>query len=353
VTTDNDGFEGVRRALFGEGDFLAFTRQHEAGIDSPRGATLADGTRVSVPQTGVIRFEPPVSSGTDLVFSTGVHGNETAPIEIGRDLVDAILAGTLVVRNRLMLLIGNPVAVNLGTRFQAENLNRLFDGRHRKPLVAGSYESRRAAELEAFVTDFFESGDPSAERIHYDLHTALRGSKFEQFAIYPFPDGEPWSIPRLQVMLSAGISTILLSNGPQGTFSYFSQSKFGATSFTVELGKVRPFGENDMSRFSAMTDVMRRLIRGESVPVKPYEGADFDIFRVQQVLVKTSDAFVLHVADDVDNYTEFPVGFVLTEDGDDKYAIAHAGECIMFPNPDVAVSQRAGMTLVPATLEAP
>jgi len=352
VVTKVNQLKRVTEALFETGHFLDYTRRHERGIDRVAVATLDDGTSVRVPQTGVITFEPPhpTPSGIDLLFSSGIHGNETAPIEICCELVAEILCGDLPVSNRVMFVIGNPVAVNLGKRFESENLNRLFMGAHESSLVPGSYESVRAAELEVLVGEFFEKGQQSSRRLHYDMHTAIRGSKIEKFAARPFCHGLEPSTADIEVLGAAGIHTIVISTSSVGTFSYFSSRAFGSTSFTVELGQVRPFGENDMSKFAAIMDVIRHMVRGEDVVVEPFENKDYNVFAVERVLFKTSDEFVLHLADDVLNFTELPLGFVLTEDGDERYVVATQGECIVFPNPYVKTTQRAGMTLVPISL---
>jgi len=49
----------------------------------------------------------------------------------------------------------------------------------------------RAAELEQLARSFFSL--PGRSRLHYDLHTAIRGSKVEQFALYPWKDGRQHS----------------------------------------------------------------------------------------------------------------------------------------------------------------
>jgi len=48
-------------------------------------------------------------------------------------------------------------------------------------------EAMRAAELEQLARSFFSQ--PGRSRLHYDLHTAIRGSKIEQFALYPWKEG--------------------------------------------------------------------------------------------------------------------------------------------------------------------
>ena len=63
------------------GDFLSITRDNEFHLE-PTSFALANGTQVEVLDTGVIKFTPSVKTTKDIVLSSAVHGNETAPIEI-------------------------------------------------------------------------------------------------------------------------------------------------------------------------------------------------------------------------------------------------------------------------------
>ncbi|MFP3527152.1 succinylglutamate desuccinylase/aspartoacylase family protein, partial [Pantoea sp. SIMBA_072] len=81
-------------------------------------------------------------------------------------------------------LFGNPEAMRRGERYLELDINRLFNGRHE---LSSGFEALRAAELEQFAPVFFSK--PGRSRLHYDLHTAIRGSKIEQFALYPYKEG--------------------------------------------------------------------------------------------------------------------------------------------------------------------
>lgn len=50
-----------------------------------------------------------------------------------------------------------------------------------------------------------------------------------------------------------GIEALLLNGKPTGTFSYYTSHRFDALSCTLELGKVRCFGENALSDFCSPT----------------------------------------------------------------------------------------------------
>lgn len=321
---------------------LELTRTHPNGFETQQPLKIQQNLSIQLLDTGVLLVEPESNSRVDLVISSGVHGNETAPIEIVDTLVRKILNGDLTVGNRVLFIIGNPVAMNMSERFDVENMNRLFNGKHQGKQ---HHEAKRAARLEQYVENFFHQNSTN-QRIHYDLHTAIRASKYKKFAVYPYPDGREWNKAQLEFFLASDINTILLGHQPSGTFSYFSSHRFKADAFTVELGKVKPFGENNMDEFQAISVNLATLIRGDKVQTKPFDNADFNLFQVKGELVKKSEAFKLNIADDVENFTDFKQGFVLTEDESGGYVVEKDGEAIVFPNAKIPVGQRAGLIVV-------
>jgi succinylglutamate desuccinylase len=344
------------------GDFLSITRQHPWHLNESFTFTVKrrDNTiRVSVIDTGLIMFEPVDKATTkDIVLSSGVHGNETAPIEICADLIQKLILGQQILAQRVLFIFGNPASMNIAERFVEENMNRLFSGGHSLDQGNGdgliNKERHRALLLENTVRDFYRQGSvisANRQRYHYDLHTAIRGSKNDKFAVYPFLHGKPRNKQQLQFLQASGITTILLSHSPTTTFSYFSSNEFGAHAFTVELGKVKPFGENDMSQFSEIKQSLIKLIANQEVLYAPFDQAQFDIYEIFQIIKRNNSVFTLNFADDVENFTDFPVGFVLAKDGNEDVKVKQAGEAIIFPNAEVAIGQRALLTVVPTTLD--
>ncbi len=78
---------------------------------------------------GVVRIQPdsPTVSRC-VVLSSGIHGDETAPIELIDGLLADILSGALIPTVPLLLIIGHAEAIKAHTRFIEDNLNRLFGG---------------------------------------------------------------------------------------------------------------------------------------------------------------------------------------------------------------------------------
>ncbi|GAA5317197.1 MAG: succinylglutamate desuccinylase [Candidatus Pelagadaptatus aseana] len=345
--------QALNQQLLEQG-FLAITREHPGGISLQNRIQL-DNCSLQLIDTGILLVEPHPHQSTgmrDIVISSGIHGNETAPIEIVDRIAAKIIAGAITVRNRTLLIIGNPVAMNLGKRFDEENMNRLFNGKHRGKT---HHEALRAKKLEKCVASFYAKRQ--AERIHYDLHTAIRGSLHPKFAIYPYPDGRYWNKNQIAFMADSGIDAILLSHQPSSTFSYFSSAKLTAQAFTVELGKVRPFGENKCEDFAAMENNLIRLISNQAVPAldQPADKQQsllnkVSIFEVTRELIKQSESFRLNISKQEKNFTPYPKGFQITEDHPQGHIIENDGDAIVFPNDNIPVGQRAGLIVSRTTI---
>ncbi|RUO35429.1 succinylglutamate desuccinylase [Aliidiomarina sanyensis] len=330
------------------GNFLAFTRTHEWGVAIHAKQILPNGVTVEVWDSGVIVFTPLNDTSLDLVLSCAVHGDETAPIEIVDELIEAIRTGELVPTCRVMFLIANPAAMNIGERFVEENMNRLFSGAHSRGEGLINRERERAKQLEIYMDRFFNSSRAASEpreRIHYDMHTAIRDSAHEKFAVYPFQDGRPYSKRQLQLLKQMDVPVILLNDGPTTTFSYFSVNRFRAHGFTVELGKVRPFGQNDMTRFAKTKNQLKRLITQGAEVDGSFVAGDYHVYQVLRSINRTQADFSLNFPDDVANFTSFAKGDVLARDGDIVYQAEQEGESIIFPNAKVALGQRALLTV--------
>jgi succinylglutamate desuccinylase len=336
------------------GNFLSLSRTQASLFTDPFHFYIDEHTQVNVLAEGIICFEPVADSDKDIVLSCGIHGNETAPIEICDDLVKGILMGKILLKQRVLFLFGNLPAMDIAQRFVEENMNRLFSGEHQK-LAAGQLmndERRRAKQLEDVVEDFYLgiNSEQDRSRFHYDLHTAIRASKNDKFAVYPFQNGKAWDKYQLQILLACGVNTILLSGSATTTFSYYSVNKFSAQAFTVELGKVMPFGQNNMHNFNGVVTTLTKLICDEELLLKNYNAADFLIYEVNQVINKQQDDFVLNFALDAPNFSDFPKDHLLAAETDCEYRAQFEGEAIVFPNADVEIGQRALLTVIPTEI---
>jgi len=306
--------------------------------------SLGDSGTARVIGDGIIELLPNTESQPlDLILSLGVHGNETAPIEVVSRLVERLRAGELTLATRTLILLANLKAIKAGTRFCQENMNRLFSGNHAK-LATRCWESERAAELESAVAQFFGSAGQSRKRVHYDLHTAIRGSRHEKFAVAPYRQGAAIDTEQLSWLAAAGVEAVVQYHEPTSTFSYFSASQFAAQAFTVELGKARPFGENRLQDFAACELMLAGLLQGQLPQADPSQLAQYQVCRV---INRNCDDFALAFADDLPNFTAFQQGQLLATDGDSSYLAEQNGEVIIFPNAKVQMGHRAALVAVP------
>jgi len=337
--------------LLHTGQFLAISRQTPEQLPLGQQIKLSNGVSCIVKCAGVIVFEPKTVSHKHIILSSGVHGNETAPVEICDQLVQDILLQRIVPVHRVMFIFGNLPAMDIEKRFVQENLNRLF----KQGLIAQHPEEHRAVELMNCVDEFYalangDQQDSNTVKIHYDLHTAIRDSKNEKFVVYPYLYGREHNKEQLQFLSDCDVNTVLLSQGPTTTFSHYSSKNHNAHGFTVELGKVKPFGQNDMTRFEKARHMLVKLLCQLEPALTPYDECPLEIFKVAQEVMKTKEDFKLHFADDVANFTEFAQGELIASESGVEFRAIHPNEAIVFPNANVEIGQRALLTVVPCAI---
>lgn len=333
-------------------DFLTFTLAQQI---PPQCEGTASGFTWKWLAHGVVLLEPnqPLDSCDHIAISAGIHGNETAPIELLEGLLQDLSRGVLTLNVRLLVLLGHPSAMQTGERYQQIDLNRLFSGQHRH--YEASIETQRAAQLESLTHAFFsastQGNQSSGKKWHLDLHTAIRGSHHVRFAVLPFQESQSFSRSLFCWLDSAGIEAAVLNQAPSGTFSYFTSHYCGADSCTLELGKAKPFGDNDLSQFAQVDLALRHLIEQGIQDVSPTKKPPILVYKVTQQLTKLTENFTLNFPDSVKNFTTFHQGEVLATDGDTTYTVAQAQEWVLFPNAKVRPGLRAGLMLIRTDVE--
>ena len=289
---------------------------------------------------GVLSFTPKQAYEKAIVLSAGVHGNETAPIELLAQLSQDIFAGALQLKVKLMLILGNPVAIRSGQRYVENDMNRMFCGAYQQ--FSETFEAKRVAELEQLVADFFQSCPTQVKRYHYDLHTAIRPSLLPTFALFPYQT-HGYDAVMLACLSAAELDALVYHNAAGRTFTHYTSSRFHAASSTLELGHAKPFGQNDLSAFSAINQVLRSVVTEQPLPAR--QKSAIKNFRVVDSIIKTEDDFQLNLADSAPNFSMFQSDAVIALQQGKPYVIAPEQVWILFPNTQVKKGLRAGLIL--------
>jgi succinylglutamate desuccinylase len=316
--------------------FLIDSLNDESGVNTH--CISSNGTTYKRHANGILEVIPANFDylvTKNVIISCGVHGNETAPIELVNNLITDIISGQLIVTQRCLFIIANVEAVKQNRRYIDENLNRLFDDAPRE----SSKELVLADKLKILVNSFFK--DTSVEsRWHFDLHCAIRHSQYSTFAIspksrYPVRDKQLFDL-----MESGGIEAIVLANAPSSTFSWYTASQLGVKALTVELGQVGLFGQNNLQKLTDFDQVLRSLLCDETIKTTSKSAI---IYRVSRSIIRMHDKFEFLFDEDVANFTTFIHGEVFGHDGDKPLMAKNDGEAILFPNINVNVGERAAL----------
>ncbi|EFA74549.1 malate synthase [Heterostelium album PN500] len=249
---------------------------------------------------GVVRVTPKQleTNRLDFLLSSGIHGNETAPIELMDKILQMISTDQLIpVGCRLLFIYGNPDSIRAGKRFIDVDINRLFNGRHSDQEYSGCLESKRAELLERISLEFFTALKPKSnlvvEQIHYDMHTAIRGSKIEKFAIYPKSNAS--SPKQLARLAQSDLEAVVIQNEVGRSFSWFTHSKAKVESFTLELGKASPFKQNQEIDLSRLENKLISMIDGSEGCIDLDSANNLQLFKVSREIIKKTDSFKLNL----------------------------------------------------------
>jgi succinylglutamate desuccinylase len=315
------------RAL-AEADFSAVTR-----------AFGSAGFSVNEALDGIVTIKKAGAARPAVLVSVGVHGDETGPIELVAQLLDALCQQPTALAVDLMICVGNIGAIRAGKRFLDADLNRMF--RTERGTLAGTAEAARADQMIAATSAFF--ADAGAERWHLDLHTAIRPSVYPTFAIVPDLIADGAKATLIDWLGAAAIGAIIMNPASAGTYSYYSAEHHAAAGTTVELGRIGTLGQNDLSQFEEARVALDQLLRGQafaSAARQPH------VYKVAQNIIKLSDDFKMAFGKETQNFTALQQGQEIARDGAQVYTVQHAEELVVFPNPDVRVGLRAGLMVV-------
>jgi succinylglutamate desuccinylase len=298
------------------------------------------GFAVALPAPGIVTIKAPAGAArASVLVSVGVHGDETGPIEMLAQVLDALSRQPSALAVDLMVCVGNIDAIAAGKRFIDADLNRMF--RAQRGALAGAAEAARADAMIAATTVFFGGAGPV--RWHLDLHTAIRASVYPTFAVVPDLVADEPKAALVGWLGHAAIGAIIMNPQSAGTYSYYCAEHHGAAASTVELGRVGTLGQNDLRLFAHAATALDGLLRG--APSAAPKAAPH-IFKVAQEIIKLSDDFSMAFGRETHNFTTLKAGAVIATDGATVYRVQHAEELVVFPNPDVRAGLRAGLMVV-------
>ncbi|RDB43129.1 succinylglutamate desuccinylase [Halomonas sp. DQ26W] len=309
----------------------------EGTIPTGHAGRMAGG-RFLLHAPGILELIPdtPGKAAQACLLSAGVHGNETAPIELLGSCLARLEAGLLTLGAPVLVILGNLESIRRGERYVETNLNRLF----RRDLDEEGMEPERARELMRAADAFFtrHAGLP---RLHYDLHTAIRESGYPRFVVEPF--AETTTRPEQWAWLAAAdIQAVLHQHRHSWTFSHYSKHYHQAQAFTLELGRALPFGHNDLTALAPMSQILQDLVAGREPARAP--AAQMAFFKVAHELMRESESFRLCFSDDTPNFTEFAPGTRLAEDAEaGPFIVGENPLSVVFPNAGVELGARAAL----------
>ncbi|KRB89199.1 succinylglutamate desuccinylase [Noviherbaspirillum sp. Root189] len=298
------------------------------------------GMSVRMPSRGILQLFASAGMGSRprILLSVGVHGDETAPLEMLGHILHEFAGAPRRLGVDLMIVVGNLAAVAAGKRYIDADLNRLF--RVERADLQGTAEAERADQIMRATASFFST--PDADKWHLDLHTAIRASHYSTFAVVPAGIPERNRDALLGWLGKAAIEAVILSPSSAGTYSAYTAERHGASSATLELGQVAALGSNDLSRFADTATALTRFL-SSGIPDNASSPA---IFRVKQELIKRSDAFSMSFDQNTKNFTPLQPGELIARDTGIEYTVGEATEYVVFPNPSVRAGFRAGLMVV-------
>ncbi len=302
------------------------------------------GFEVRLPARGILQITAPVQptgfKRLRLLLSVGVHGDETAPIEMLAQILAQLAQAPYELAVDLMVAVGNLGAIAQGKRFIEADLNRLFCA-ERGDLQSAQEAAR--ADIIMRATAAFLAG-AGTQKWHLDLHTAIRPSVYPTFAVVPDVIADADKRTLAAWLGGAGIGAIILNPKAAPTYSAYTATQFGATSCTAELGQIGTLGKNDLSQFAVTDAALNVLLR--SGKTLAFRHSPPHVFRVAQEIVKRHADFSMAFDKSTQNFTAMEPGTVIAQDGDAQYRVGERVEFVVFPNPGVRVGQRAGLMVV-------
>ncbi|MXP68001.1 succinylglutamate desuccinylase [Pantoea sp. Aalb] len=306
--------------------------------------------KVSYLGEGILQLLPSVGFKKAVILSAGIHGNETAPIELLARLIASLSKNTQRLNCALLIIFGNLPAIKLGKRYIHSDMNRLFFNHNQYEKLEKSINEVQCVNLLKEAVQKFLDNISLYDNIpcyHLDMHTTIRDSYFKQFALLPH-NANSYNKSFFELLFSCKLNAIVQHNSPNGTFSYYLSKHFGVQSCTIELGKAKSFGLNNLTLFQSIEFAIKSLISGDNF-IKEIKKI-IRWFLVVESIIKTKDNFRLNLKPEIKNFTQLKPGYIIAYDDNHIWRINNDAPWILFPNSDVAFGLRACLLLRSTTI---
>ncbi len=303
--------------------------------EAPLGAIETPAAIMTWHCQGVLSIEPREPSHLPgVIISVGVHGDETVPIRLVDQWLARVAADALPVNRPMLFILANPAAASRETRFVDHNMNRLFD----PAATAGSApEALRALELMAQVKAF---ADRHPDGLHFDLHSTIKPSDKDRFALVPPACAERTLTNLLRWFQRFAVDAWVQNRSAAATFANYS-ANLGYLSATLELGQVSAPDE-PIDRFLPLLDEFTLLAQGPSTP----SGHPTQAFQVQREIIRPEGAFEVCIEDFV-NFRPLTAGTVIARGETEEWTVEEDGDALLFLNARVPVGQRVALVIRP------
>ncbi|MER2493731.1 succinylglutamate desuccinylase [Catenovulum sediminis] len=311
---------------------------------------LVDSSRIKQLAPGIIYYQPSrlcEHNDSAVILSCGLHGDETAPIEILSLFLRELVSAKIKCIRPCVIIFANILAIQRGVRFIETNLNRLFalDNREHTYQTSfesvGNYETKRANLIKQQIEFLLKDKN---SLIHLDLHASIQRSRYPLFAVMPYIEKtkarpEP-SVANVISSVSLKVDAIIYSSQASNTFSYYTANKYAANAATVEVGSIRKFGENDDKLRNKLINHLQKLVvcRASRLSSDIIYSANY--FKTSDVVVKDFNDFQFVLAKPIENFTAIKKGQVFAFDQVKQYIASQDG-FICFANEEVEVGERA------------
>ncbi|MGB3620596.1 MAG: succinylglutamate desuccinylase [Ketobacter sp.] len=297
-------------------------------------------------QEQIFYYQGNQDDAAGIIISCGIHGDELVPVFALQQMRSYLSTCARELPFSLLLIFGNPTAIERRQRFVTTNLNRLFGLKHKPDCDEGT----RAGILEQACIDF--SNSCSKVLYHLDLHSTIKASLHPRFALRPANittdaiNTHALSDQRSQQKPASffnllGVSALVEQSQHSNTFSRFTATTLQCESFTVECGSHSNPDAGDIER---LTQCLIPFVFDSQNKDTPTQPAAIAHFKVSHAIIRETDQFRFLIEENEPNFSIHPAGTAIYADTKGPY-YCDTESATLFLNSAVPCGQRAGLLL--------